>query len=278
MHCLPEDIIGCRYNLWYDISQNRMMSGGRQSQIWSSQFCRKLAALLVQPIWGGLGAAFNLAIAIQYAVIVDTDDHGPWVVNVPTWDTFLKALLDRKRVSPEQKVSDIRKQLRSESTASGNVFDQLHNVESYGSDWDHLFEALERISETRDGGEARKDGRKDPSEPFSVHVRHLEQLERALDSITHRGLPRFPLTVHDYSHGMNGEIASMDCYPRQGDLKNLRDYSILREMERVSYLEKQAAAAKDDEEAEMRVTHNDSLDDAAPSSDDDAELESLATQ
>ncbi len=47
MSCLPDNIISCRFNLEYDLSQNRIMAKGDQSLLWSSSFCKALGALLV---------------------------------------------------------------------------------------------------------------------------------------------------------------------------------------------------------------------------------------
>jgi hypothetical protein len=69
MHCFPEDIVGCQFNIRYDRNQSRT------SPFWSSQFCRSLTALVVHPMWDG--AVALLAVAIQYAVAVDTKDSSP---------------------------------------------------------------------------------------------------------------------------------------------------------------------------------------------------------
>ncbi|KAK5661338.1 hypothetical protein OQA88_11233 [Cercophora sp. LCS_1] len=85
--CFPDDIICEEYCLDYDWDQNVQ----RDTRLWSATFCGTLNELLVHPMWMG---SFNLlATAIQYAVIVETDDRRPWdTQRAAGWDSFPREL------------------------------------------------------------------------------------------------------------------------------------------------------------------------------------------
>jgi hypothetical protein len=230
MRCLPEDIIGCRFNLEYDESQNRSLSTKRSSVIWSVPFCRALTALFVHPMWNKTTAA--LAVAIQYTIIASNGDRGPWIMPGPGCDTFLARLLDRKRQQPDASVTELRRQLHDEISAPRiDGFGRVLGTDA-DSDWDLLFQAIEGLAKP-----AAEPAYRPPSDPFLVHREHLDLLEKALNSMRRMGVPKFmPLDL--YNRLINGRRSARD-YPQQEDLKALRDYDILCELERLAFRAKQ---------------------------------------
>ena len=231
VHCLPEDIISCRFNLEYDMDQNRVQARGR-SVFWSSPFCKKLTALLVHPMWDGSVAL--LAIAIQYAVIADTRDRSPWDMEAPPGcDRFLRRLLTQKRQQPDASATEIRKELHDSAP--------VPQADAYGrpiggpvSLWDLLFQALEDAVEPELPDAEAPPPAPRPG-PFLVRRRHLDMVESALNAVSYGGLPR-SLPVDFYGHGIGGRRSAKD-YPKKSDLRELRSWSILCERERVAYKE-----------------------------------------
>jgi hypothetical protein len=202
MHCLPEDIIGCRFNLEYDETKNRDLRAKGHSLVWSASFCKALAALLVHPMWDGSVAA--LALAIQYAVIVDTDDGGPLDTEVPEHDRFLARLLARKRKQPDTKVTELRQKLHDETSEPElDVFGRVLGTKV--SLWDVLFQTLEDLAKSaaESTQPAPSKPLREPSGPFLVHRRHLDLLEKALDTMAHMGYGRFA-SLDVYNRAING--------------------------------------------------------------------------
>ncbi len=224
MRCLPEDIISCRFNLEYDLSQNRNLARGPQSLLWSSSFCTSLVALLVHPMWNCSVAA--LAVAIQYAVIVDTGDLRDLDAEVPGTDMFLRRLLDPGHQASTNGAVDARRELhRRMSGPLRDVYGRETGPRT--SPWDVLFEAIENTVDPRQPEDLRL-----RSGPFQVHSRHLEMVGKALDSVSHMGFPR-QMPVNLYNRAIGGRRSTKD-YPQQRDLRELRSYSILCERERLA--------------------------------------------
>ncbi|KAH6848427.1 hypothetical protein B0I37DRAFT_446506 [Chaetomium sp. MPI-CAGE-AT-0009] len=200
MRCLPEDIISCRFNLEYDLNQNRALARG-QRPFWSGSFCKSLAALFVHPMWRGSVAP--LVAAIQYTIIVENNDSGPWVMEVPGCDRFLSRLLNRKRQQPATKAPELRRQLHAEMTVTQpDEFGREIGIDR--SRWDVLFQAQSH-----------------------------RLLSNALDSMAHMGFPVFmPLEL--YNRGISGRRSPKD-YPQAQDLAALREYSLVCERERLAY-------------------------------------------
>jgi hypothetical protein len=237
MRCLPKDIIGCRFKMEYDKSQNHNWRRRGRSTGWTPLFCKTLTRLLVHPMWKGSIAL--LAAAIQYAIIVDTDDHGPWETPVPsTCDWFLSDLLQRKQLRPGTSAIEHRRELHDQtSTPEVDEFGLEIGTAVY-STWDVLFQTLEAA--------VRPDRQRPPqrSGPFQVHRRHLGMLEKALDDMPHMGFPMF-LPVEGYHHAIGGCRSARD-YPQQGDLVALRSYEALCELERLAYKAKLTAQGQVD--------------------------------
>jgi hypothetical protein len=242
MRCLPEDIIGCRFNLEYDVDQNRALARG-QSLLWSGPFCKSLAALLVHPLWDGAVAA--LAAAIQYTVIVETNDNGPWVMEVPGCDEFLARLLNGKREQPDKNAAELRRQLHAEMTVT--------KTDEFGretgiclSRWDTLFHTIENLAVS---ASAEPSGQTPPpqttrgnSERFMVTRRHLDLLIKALNSMTHMGFSA-TLPLEALSRGISGRRSVKD-YPQASQIVALREYSLICERERLAYMAKRALVTR----------------------------------
>ncbi|KAH6631247.1 hypothetical protein F5144DRAFT_647669 [Chaetomium tenue] len=257
MRCLPEDIISCRFDLEYDIDQNRALTRG-QSLLWSGPFCQSLAALLVHPMWDG--AVAPLAAATQYTVIVETKNDGPWAMEVPGFDTFLAELLRRKREQPDKNTAELRRQLHVEmAVPEKDIYGRITGI--CHSRWDILFQTIENLTvldaEPSDQTPPLPRQTRGASEPFLVHRRHLELLTKALNSMTHMGFPMFmPLEL--MYRGISGRRSVRD-YPQANQIVALREYSLLCERERVAYKAKLALAGQETNgpAADEMETHGD---------------------
>ncbi|KAL2174230.1 uncharacterized protein P884DRAFT_332299 [Thermothelomyces heterothallicus CBS 202.75] len=249
MRCLPQDIIGCRHNLEYDMDQNRAMAKG-QSRFWSGPFCRVLTSLLVHPMWHG--AITALAAAIQYTVIVETDDDRHLGVDITESesDRFLSKLYRRLRRQPDTKIADLRQQLEEDlSEPQRDRFGLEIRSMTETSHWNLLFRAIEaQVRASSDRSQRPSGSSQDRSGPFLVHRRHLDILHRALDSLTHMGFPMFH-TVDMYDRAIAGRRSPRN-YPQLEDLRELYEYGLLCELERYAFVEKQKRAAADSSEAE----------------------------
>lgn len=70
--------------------------------MWSQTFCDALATLVTHPAWSGSwpGArAAKLALTIQYAVILRTNDQRPWDVSCVN-EEFLRSLRGAMKFAP----------------------------------------------------------------------------------------------------------------------------------------------------------------------------------
>jgi hypothetical protein len=74
--CLPEDILSPERSLEYDFAQNQT-----ERRVWVSQFCELLAKLLFYPMFRQ--DIDRLTTAIQYVVIIVTNDCRPWKARLP---------------------------------------------------------------------------------------------------------------------------------------------------------------------------------------------------
>lgn len=86
-NCSPWDIVGERTRLCFkpDNTPHARVSSGR---MWSDGFCTALARLVTHIVWpshfdGAL--AMNIAAAVQYAVILRTNDQRPMTVGPGSW-------------------------------------------------------------------------------------------------------------------------------------------------------------------------------------------------
>ncbi|KAM7184345.1 hypothetical protein V8F33_013028 [Rhypophila sp. PSN 637] len=76
--CLPTDIVGPDTRLGYwDIRGKKGEVGSSGTPAWSSVFSKALGHILFHPLWDN-GDRKSLVIALQFAVIVRTDDRRPW--------------------------------------------------------------------------------------------------------------------------------------------------------------------------------------------------------
>jgi hypothetical protein len=162
------------------------------------------------------GAAAPLAAAIQHAVIVETHDRGPWNIEVPATDEFPRQLLHHQQEKPGRKVADLRR--------GGNGYE---TESSYSSLWNKLFDMLERLDPEPT---EEKVVCRDPTGLLLVHHRHLELLEKALNTMSHMGF-HVLMPLYVYNRGINGHRPSQD-YPLRNDMRSLLDYAILCERER----------------------------------------------
>lgn len=227
VHCLPRDIISCRFDLEYDGRQNRVLKAKGQSLMWSGPFCSSLAQLLVHPLWDS--DISPLVLAIQYALVVDTNDSGPWGVPFANADGFLARLFQAKQDHPDTSVTKLRRRLNRQSSAATRDEYGRPTSNVTRSSWNIFFQALEALVKDKKPPTRR-------SGPFLVHVRHLDMVIEALDATRHMGFSRF-LSGELNHRGIAGRRAVKD-YPVQDKLRELVEYDILCERERLAFREK----------------------------------------
>ncbi|KAL0471300.1 hypothetical protein QR685DRAFT_199730 [Neurospora intermedia] len=136
--CLPEHILS-RNDMEYDFGQNSTSKDGEQTLIWSAPFCKEMHALLPHAMFAG--DIKLLATALQYIVMVETDDRRCWPMATPVWDEFPKQMqaLSRAQGTSQSRRSivKIRKEVKSNGQQAGYA----------PSHWNMLFERIEQLLE-----------------------------------------------------------------------------------------------------------------------------------
>ncbi|KAM7185810.1 hypothetical protein V8F33_012200 [Rhypophila sp. PSN 637] len=84
--CLPTDIIGPETRL--------TCADGANTPAWSSEFCEALSRILIHELWDHADKG-PLIVALEFAVIVRTDDRRPWNLRNPTMCLFVGKLLEK---------------------------------------------------------------------------------------------------------------------------------------------------------------------------------------
>lgn len=109
MRCPPEDIISRDYGLSYEkpLIQSTTTYG------WTGHFCQHLNDLIPHAIW--LESPQSLAIAIQYAVVVDTGDDRPFgtIPSLLAFDTFIRKVQRQSAATPDMSYPAVHRQMRA---------------------------------------------------------------------------------------------------------------------------------------------------------------------
>lgn len=238
--CLPEHILS-NNDMEYDMEQNNPSKDGSQTLIWSAPFCKEMHALLPHPMFAGNTKL--LATALQYVVMVETDDRRCWRMKTPVWDEFPKRIQALSRAqqtcNSRKSIIRIRKQVKKEGEDAGYA----------PSHWNMLFERVEHLVERA----ANKKGKKsvlqrqanlseDPFQPYKVHRRHLLHLKEALDQMGPFGFPAWMSTALT-AKAVNGS-RSNDTFPVRGEFATVRDRMFLHDMEHNAHQAKLAAKSQ----------------------------------
>ncbi|KAK0726172.1 hypothetical protein B0T21DRAFT_350341 [Apiosordaria backusii] len=267
--CFPEDLIGCRHMLEYDLSQNRPFKTDRsrpgrndtepvktgRSRLWSGPFCENLYKLSGHPMWQN--NLELLALAIQYVIIVDTNDQNPWSPEIPHGDfAFLHAMvseMNKPGVLERDTMTEIRTRVverlrdteRAQARGRGGLPLPTAAPASAPANasppvWSLLFERIELIV---DKSRPKSKGKKEKAvctrkatEFYLVHNNHLELLTRALDTVGPAGFPMYP-PVGLIHAGTNGRLPT-GGYPNSSQYVELRSYAQLCERERIAWYKK----------------------------------------
>lgn len=101
LHCTPYDVVGVEGNLSHQRGPRGPKGAAASASLWSREFCVELTDLVTHHAWRcGTegGAKRKLIMALQYAVILRTNDQRVWKIDELEYD-FLK---DFKQVIQEQ--------------------------------------------------------------------------------------------------------------------------------------------------------------------------------
>jgi hypothetical protein len=222
MQCLPEDIIGTGCNMRYDTQQNKKAN----NYIWSGTFCAKLNQLLVHDMWGG--DPNLLALAIQYAHIIDTEDPRPWRPSrAPICeDPYLASFL-AYATSPARPAGTPMERLRRSYEKSRRR--ARPGLKSLGP-WSALFARIEAESRkgTRDSALAEEAERLE-SPDYLISIRDLKIVIAALNSMGRYGWGAYT-TLELIAKGVHG-ARSPASFPKSENLVPLRKFAWRRECE-----------------------------------------------
>ncbi|KAI8660112.1 hypothetical protein NCS57_00987600 [Fusarium keratoplasticum] len=114
--CSPLALISPRQGLRY-----QPLAGPSQAGLWSREFCNRLTALFVYPVWQG--RPIRLAMLLQYAVICRTDDRRPWIPH-PSCNALanLRQSMEQNKGSQLlQSVHKMHKEARALAIQAGQV-------------------------------------------------------------------------------------------------------------------------------------------------------------
>ncbi|KAK4452735.1 hypothetical protein QBC34DRAFT_422914 [Podospora aff. communis PSN243] len=216
MRCLPMDIIGIQHNMEYDV----VWAKGLGKCI-THVFCDTLKDLLVHPMWKH--SPDKLALAIQYAIIVETNDPRPWDPPPKALQgrdsSFLRDLHRACQDEPEVSLVEHRGRLAEQDQQSG------------GRDvFDCLLECIEKQVPKKNKKGKATETRQSGKGPYIVKQVHLNMLCAALDNTGVTGCPMY-LPVETLSRLINNRRPTGD-YPQRNQLEELRDYELLVEYER----------------------------------------------
>lgn len=173
MECTPWDIVGIRNGFLYERSK-----AGRPknnvSNVWTASFCHKFAYLIPHTMWKSRlphGRAKRLILALQYAVILRTNDQRPWnpeIVEDEFLNEFKSMLMEQDPTSPID-VREIHAQTMQRLGARGKE----------PSNMSDLFTELENTIETPELPLSQAG-----NQMFVVTLKDVRSLTNALDNMT----------------------------------------------------------------------------------------------
>jgi hypothetical protein len=179
MHCLPPALFEGR-NLAYDATAHAPVNiGGVQmpNPIWSTTFCEWLRRLVVHPFFQGSPAL--LAVVIQYAVKLRTNDRRWWPLENPTSDVFLDELAMAFRNShPAQSSREVHTVACTAIKQRGKILPPISALFREMETSIPIAAAVSNISEN-------------PFAPYMVTTADVKAVATALDDLHIRGAPAF---------------------------------------------------------------------------------------
>ncbi|RMJ11350.1 hypothetical protein CDV36_009013 [Fusarium kuroshium] len=123
MRCTPWDIIGVRSRLEFT------KASGDDKKLWSSNFVRQFSALIPHPAWTDLpySSAGYLATALQYAIILRTNDQNRWILDPvnPFTEEFARVI---KETPGPWNVRKLHRETRTRCRSKMIAFSQLSMV------------------------------------------------------------------------------------------------------------------------------------------------------
>ncbi|KPM34329.1 hypothetical protein AK830_g12245 [Neonectria ditissima] len=166
MICTPFDIVGVKTNFAFERKSVGLHGFAKDSRMFSMVFCKAMSPLITHSVWESTvpgEAAKNLTMALQYAVILRTNDQRPWK-GIQPLDRFLRAF---KRLADGQVgMVPIREQHAAARKACAKRYGTMA----------HVFRALEKHIK----------GAKKPVEgdqPYFIITRDLTDVAAALDDM-----------------------------------------------------------------------------------------------
>ncbi|KAK4031888.1 hypothetical protein C8A01DRAFT_20963, partial [Parachaetomium inaequale] len=179
MDCTPPELFEGQ-NLAYDASGNASVDiGGIEvpNPIWSTTFCDWFRLLVVHPFFKGSPAL--LAIVVQYAVKLRTNDRRRWPLENPTREGFLDDLaVGFRNPHPERSSRDLHSAVCRTFRQRGK---ELPVISS-------LFREMEtsiRIAAVQSGAASA------PFAPYMVATADIKGVVKALDDLHLGGVPAF---------------------------------------------------------------------------------------
>jgi hypothetical protein len=168
MHCLPPEIFDGRHLV---CEADDVAIGGAQvrNPIWAADFCRALRSLVTHPFFRR--SPRMLALAIQYAVKLRTNDRRRWPLESPTTDTFLDNLATAfGNAHPDRTAQQIHKEVR-------------RAVKGQGKDTRLVSIVLREIENAVKPAEEDFQGSEEPFSPFVVTAADLKKVATALNNV-----------------------------------------------------------------------------------------------
>ncbi|KAK4031892.1 hypothetical protein C8A01DRAFT_41677 [Parachaetomium inaequale] len=174
MHCLPPELFDGR-RLVYD-AENVSIGGTEvRNPIWPGGFCKALRGLVTHPFFRR--SPRMLAIAVQYAVKLRTNDRRRWPIEDPTTGTFINNLATAfGNAHHDGTTQEIHKEVR-------------RAVKAQGKDMPLVSIVLREI-ENAVGTPTEEDftGSVDPFDPYLVTVTDIKKVATALDNVKSCGV------------------------------------------------------------------------------------------
>lgn len=169
--CTPWDIVGFNTKLSFELSGRAGSGEEVENHTWSSPFIDRLAWLIPHPAWAGVSSSLRsvlLATAIQYAVILRTNDQRVWRLN-HLGDEFLVAFAALCRESCPCSIAGVHAEVLERRRAEGIKSTPIIS---------RVFQSLEKVMQTPTDSFVPAD-----EELYFVTTQDLTNLIRALDQI-----------------------------------------------------------------------------------------------
>ncbi|KAF4929156.1 hypothetical protein CGCVW01_v001565 [Colletotrichum viniferum] len=225
----PADVISAKYALQFDPDKKRPRMGWNSknelvvSPAWTALFMKRLMNLAFHPLWQGKVEC--LIVAIQYAVIVRTNDCRTWKLLNPTGDEFFNTMI-RVLQKPDcqgMEMSKLHKMAR----------DDMHGRDIPCGWFSMFMEKLEGKYPKPPPRQTEDNG------PYKVSTADLGDILEALTDMDHLGLPLFRYTGEGYSM----EAANLNMkedLPANDDMLDYYERGLLEERRWVALQKKLA--------------------------------------